>query len=134
MCRVFSCVVGRGCMTSAFSWKTLLAMALLHPVLQGQICLLLQVFLDFLLFIPVPYNEKDIFFGCYFQKVLFIVIPFPFFWLNMLLHPSPCPQFKSYQLLNCASSFLYVCAAYSAFAHSFVFNLSLTLIFYFKIY
>ena len=26
--------------------KTLLAFALLHPVLQGQICLLLQVFLD----------------------------------------------------------------------------------------
>ena len=29
--------------------KTLLAFALLHSVLQGQICLLLQVFLDFLL-------------------------------------------------------------------------------------
>ena len=40
----------------------LLAFALLHSVLQGQIFLLLQVSLDFLLFIPVPYNEKDIFF------------------------------------------------------------------------
>ena len=29
--------------------KTLLAFALLHSVFQGQICLLLQVFLDFLL-------------------------------------------------------------------------------------
>ena len=29
--------------------KTLLAFALLHSVLQGQICLLLQVFLDFLI-------------------------------------------------------------------------------------
>ena len=29
----------------------------------GQICLLLQVSLDFLLCILVPYNEKDIFFG-----------------------------------------------------------------------
>ena len=29
--------------------RTLLAFALLHSVLQGQICLLLQVFLDFLL-------------------------------------------------------------------------------------
>ena len=29
--------------------KTLLAFALLHSILQGQICLLLQVFLDFLL-------------------------------------------------------------------------------------
>ena len=51
MCRVFSFVVGRGCLL----WpvhslgKTLLAFALLHAVLQGKICLLLQVFLDFLL-------------------------------------------------------------------------------------
>ena len=37
-------------MTSSFSWQnSLLAFALLHSVLQGQICLLLQVFLDFLL-------------------------------------------------------------------------------------
>ena len=41
--------------------KTLLAFALLHSVLQGQICLLLQVALDFLLLHPVPYNEKDTF-------------------------------------------------------------------------
>ena len=51
MCRVFSCVVGRG----YFLWpvhslgKTLLAFALFHFVLQGQICLLFQVSLDFLL-------------------------------------------------------------------------------------
>ena len=51
MCRVFSCVVGRGCLL----WpvhslgKTLFALAFLHFLLQGQICLLLQVFLDFLL-------------------------------------------------------------------------------------
>ena len=32
-----------------------------HFVLQGQICLLFQVSLDFLLLIPVPYNEKNIF-------------------------------------------------------------------------
>ena len=50
LCRAFSCVVGRGCLL----WpvcslgKTLLAFALLHSILQGQICLLLQVFLDFL--------------------------------------------------------------------------------------
>ena len=42
--------------------KTLLTFALLHSVFQGQICLLFQVFPDFLLCIPVPYNEKDIFF------------------------------------------------------------------------
>ena len=46
MCRVFSCVVGRGCLL----WpvcslgKTLLAFALLHSVFQGQICLLYPVF------------------------------------------------------------------------------------------
>ena len=51
MCRVFSCVVGRGCLL----WpvcslgKTLLDFALLHFVLQRQIFLLLQVSLDFLL-------------------------------------------------------------------------------------
>ena len=51
MCRVFSCVVRRGCLL----WpvhslgKTVLAFALLHFVLQGQIFLLLQVSLDFLL-------------------------------------------------------------------------------------
>ena len=47
---VESCVVGRGCLR----WpvcslgKTLLAFALPHFVLQGQICLLLQVSLDLL--------------------------------------------------------------------------------------
>ena len=56
MCRVFSCVVGRGCLL----WpvcslgKTLLAFALLHSIFQGQICLLLQVFLDFLLLHSSP--------------------------------------------------------------------------------
>ena len=40
--------------------KTLLAFDLLCFVLQGQICLLLQVYLYFLF----PYDEKDIFFGC----------------------------------------------------------------------
>ena len=56
MCRVFSCVVGRGCLL----WlvrslgKTLLAFALLHSVFQGQIFLLLQVFLDFLLLHSSP--------------------------------------------------------------------------------
>ena len=34
--------------------KTLLAFALLHSLLQGQICLLLQVFLDFLLLHSCP--------------------------------------------------------------------------------
>ena len=60
MCRVFSCVVGRVCLL----WpvcslgSTLLAFALLHSVLQGQICLLLQVFLDFLLLHSSPLQWK----------------------------------------------------------------------------
>ena len=51
MCRIISCVVGRGCLLwPVYSLgKTLLASALLHSVFQGQLCLLLQVFLDFLL-------------------------------------------------------------------------------------
>ena len=36
-------------MTSVFSWQNSISFATLHSVLQGQICLLFQVFLDFLL-------------------------------------------------------------------------------------
>ena len=42
--------------------RTILAFVLLHSVLQGQISWLLQVFLDSYFCIPVPFNEKDIFF------------------------------------------------------------------------
>ena len=42
--------------------ELLLAFALLHFVLQGQACVLLQVSLDFVLFIPIPCDEKDIFY------------------------------------------------------------------------
>ena len=56
MCRVVSCIVGRGCLL----WpvhslgKILLPFALLHFVLQGQTCLLLYVSLDFLLLHSSP--------------------------------------------------------------------------------
>ena len=40
--------------TSAFSWQNSINLCLLHSVLQGQICLLLQVFLDFLLLLSSP--------------------------------------------------------------------------------
>ena len=43
--------------------KTLLAFALLHFILQGKICLLLQYLLTSYFCISVPYDEKDIFFG-----------------------------------------------------------------------
>ena len=60
MHRVFSCVVGRRCLL----WpvhslgKTLLAFALLHSLLKGQVCLLLQVSLDFLLLHSSPLSWK----------------------------------------------------------------------------
>ena len=62
-CVESSYVVGRGCLL----WpvcslgRTLLAFVLLHSVPQGQFCLFLQVFVDFLLL--HSYNEKDIFWG-----------------------------------------------------------------------
>ena len=40
--------------TSVFSWETLLAFAWIHFVLQDQICLLLEVSLDFLLLHSSP--------------------------------------------------------------------------------
>ena len=45
-----------------FLGKTLLAFALLHFVLRDHTCLFLQVSLDFLLCMPVPYDERDFFF------------------------------------------------------------------------
>ena len=56
MCRVFSCVVGRGCFLQPVCslGKTLLAFDLFHSVLQGQIFLLLWVSLDFLLLHSSP--------------------------------------------------------------------------------
>ena len=55
MCRVVSCVVGKGvCYDQCSLDKTWLAFALLHFVLQGQTCLLLQVSLDFLLLHSSP--------------------------------------------------------------------------------
>ena len=56
MCRVISCVVGRGCLL----WpvhslgKTLLAFALFHCALQVQTCVLFQVSLDLLLLHSSP--------------------------------------------------------------------------------
>ena len=61
MCRVVSCVVGRGCLL----WpvrslgKTQSAFALFHFVLQRQTCPLLQVSLDFLLLHSNPLWWKE---------------------------------------------------------------------------
>ena len=63
MWRDVSCVVERECLLwpECSLGKTMVAFVLLHFVFQGQTCLLLQVSLDFLLFIPVPYDEKTFF-------------------------------------------------------------------------
>ena len=55
-CVVFSCVVGTECLLWPVDslGRTLLAFFLLHSVLQGQICLLLQVFLNFVLLHSSP--------------------------------------------------------------------------------
>ena len=64
MCRVVSCVVGKGYLL----WpvcsldKTRLAFALFYFILQSQTCLLLQVSFYLLLCIPIPYDEKCVFF------------------------------------------------------------------------
>ena len=49
-------------MMSAFSWHNFISLYLLHSILQGQICLILHVFLYFLLLHSSHHNEKDIFF------------------------------------------------------------------------
>ena len=72
MCRVFSCVVGRGCLL----WpvhslgKTLLAFALLYFVLQGQTCLLLQVSLEFIILRSSPLWWKGQLLGVLVLEVL----------------------------------------------------------------
>ena len=50
------------CYDQRVLFPKLLGFALLHSVLQGQICLLL--FLTSYFCIPASYNEKDIIFGC----------------------------------------------------------------------
>ena len=81
MCRVFSCVVRRGCLL----WpvcslgKSLLAISLLHSVLQGQICLLFQVFLDFLLLHSSPLSWEGHLFGVLVLKGLVVRFNFSFF-------------------------------------------------------
>ena len=53
------------CLTSAFSWQNSVSLDLLHFVLQDQIGLLLQVFLDSLLLHSSPLWWKGIFVGVF---------------------------------------------------------------------
>ena len=48
-------------MTGESFWQNSVSLALLHFVLQGQTCLVLQVSLEFLLLHPIPYDEENIF-------------------------------------------------------------------------
>ena len=50
-------------MASAFSWQNSLSLCPASLCTPRQIFLLPQVFLDFYFCIPVPCNEKDVFFG-----------------------------------------------------------------------
>ena len=74
MCRVFSCVVGRGCLPCPVCslGKTLLAFALLRLVFQSQICLLLWVSLDFLLLYSSPLWGKG--FSSPKKRIFFLVL------------------------------------------------------------
>ena len=75
MCRDFSCVIGKGfLLQSVHSFgKTLLAFSLLHFVIQGQVCLLLWVFLDFHFCIPLPWIIKSTSFFFFFGVNLGLV-------------------------------------------------------------
>ena len=65
-CRVVSCVAAKRCLL----WpvcsldKTLLPLPWFILYSKAKLNLLFQVSLDFLLCIPIPYDEKDIFFCC----------------------------------------------------------------------
>ena len=63
MCRVFSCIVGRGCLVWPVGslGKTLFTFALPHFVLQGQTCLLLEESLDFLFLHSNPMMKRTSF-------------------------------------------------------------------------
>ena len=87
ICRVVSWVVGTWCfLWPAYSLdKTLLAFALLHFVLQGQICLLLQVSLWLPTFaFQSSIMKRTSLGGCQFYKVLQVFIePFNFSFFSI---------------------------------------------------
>ena len=65
-CRVFSCVVGRRCLLRPVCslGKILLAFTLIHFVVKAKLACYSKYLLISYFCIPVPYDEKDIFFGC----------------------------------------------------------------------
>ena len=63
MCRVFSCVVGRGCLLSPVHslGKTLLALPCFILYSKAKLACHSRYLLTFSFCIPVPYDENDIF-------------------------------------------------------------------------
>ena len=71
-------------MISAFTGKTLVAFALLHLYSKFKFAYYSRFLLISYFCIPVPYNEKDTFFGCQFQNVLQVLIePFNFSFFSI---------------------------------------------------
>ena len=62
--------------------------------------------------IPVPYNEKDIFFGCYFQKVLSVFVElfnFSFFSISgWSIELDYCDRVISFKLNELLSVFIFL--------------------------
>ena len=61
-------------MTSASSWQNSINICLASFCTQAKFACYPRCFLTSYFCIPVPYNEKDIFFGCKLQKVLQVLI------------------------------------------------------------
>ena len=114
-CVESSRVVGRGCLL----WpvcslgKTLLAFVLFHSLLQGQICLLLQVFLDILLLHSSSLQWKGHLFWVLVLKDLVglhITVQLQFNWKRSVFIPIPkksnakeCSNYHTIALISHAS-------------------------------
>ena len=71
-------------MTSAFSWQNSITLPCFIPYSKAKFACYSRCFLTSYFCIPVPYNEKDIFSGCQFQKVLQVFIgPFKFSFFSI---------------------------------------------------
>ena len=72
MCRIICCAVGRGCFstTSAFSWQNCQPLPCFLLYSKAKFACYSRYLLTSYICIPVPYDEKDIFFGSQFYKVL----------------------------------------------------------------
>ena len=90
-------------MTSAFFWQNSVSLCPASFCTPRPNPCYSRCFLTLYFCIPVPYNEKDIFFGCQFQKILQVFIElfnFSFFsitggaqtWITLILNGLPWKQ------------------------------------------